>query len=392
MRTIQILDTTLRDGMQQVRVGVNKEGRKRIAQAIALTNPDVMEIGFAANNLDCQWMPYIADKILRTQGMTPYRSEISGLARLVQGDVDKTREVLANVPEEQRRIHLFVGASEILRKNGVRKSAEEILDMIGTYVSYAAGQGFATVQFSPEDAARDTSEAHYAFIKACVRTAYDAGATVINIPDTTGWCPPPVYGDLIARLRADLQDVSVWSTHTHRDGGQAEAVALEGVRNGATQVEGTVLGLGERAGNADWMIVAANLYVQSFYGAKTNVHMQRFKRTAKDVARHAGITFPRSHPVVGRNAHATSSGVHVRANLSNPASYHVLSPQTVGYEGRNVLGQTSGTSGVAAWCANRGVEVPSQLEKCTDAIKLHCAENGGHIPDDAVTQVVQQYA
>jgi 2-isopropylmalate synthase len=392
MKNIKILDTTLRDGMQTPYVGVAKEGRKHIAKAIAETEADIIEIGFAANWVDYAWMPSIVQRILSTQKKCQQQSQICGLARLVEDDINKTYEALAEVPEGQRRIHLYVGTSEVLRKKGLRKSDVEVFEMIQHHVEYAKQRiGAGTIQFSPEDAARENSPEQYDFLCRCIRVACQAGADVINIPDTTGWCVPEDYGTLIKRIGKDIPDIRELSVHLHNDDGMAVAKTLRGIMSGATQVEGTVLGLGERAGNVDWMIVAANLYMHKNYNAKTNVVFKQFKKAAHDVARYTDIRFPRNHPVIGRAAHVTSSGTHVNAIIADRQSYNILPSEKVGYKQRIVLGQTSGTKAVAAYLVQEGMPMPENLEGCTDSIKWYCANHKGRIPHAVLSRFVTRH-
>ncbi len=393
---IQILDTTLRDGMQTPGIGVNKRGRGRIAQAIARTGVDVMEIGFAANPLDYEWMPYVAKKVLETPNSIGTRTQIAGLARLVQQDIDCTRHVFeqARVPEARRRIHLYIAASSRLRTNGIRKSESEVCAMIDEHVAYARRcfpEG--TVQFSPEDAGRIADEqdpGQYGFLRKSISVAHRAGADVINIPDTTGWCLPHLYGELIERLSKDIPEVRRWSAHVHNDDGQATAKTLYGIGGGATQIEGSVLGLGERAGNCDWMTVAANLYMKpQYYAADVRLDTPRFRKTAHDVAKIAGIPYPRNFPVVGRVAHMSSSGTHVAAICNDVETYHILPAKKFGGRQQVCLGQTSGAAAVRAECQRLEIPIRRPIKEVVYDINLFSAKNRGKITQHQLRKMVQ---
>lgn len=239
------------------------------------------------------------------------------------------------------RIHVFIATSPIHRDSKLMMSKEEVLASIKEHVSYAK-QYFDVVQFSPEDATRT----ELPFLIECVQTAVDAGASVINIPDTVGFSYPKEYGEIFKTLQESVHadhDV-IYSAHCHDDLGLAVANSMAAIENGAKRIEGTLNGIGERAGNTALEEVALGLYVrQDHYDNQTQINLEETKQTSDLIARFAGIRVPRNKAIVGQNAFSHESGIHQDGVLKNPETYEIMTPQLVGVKTTELpLGKLSG--------------------------------------------------
>ena len=234
-----------------------------------------------------------------------------------------------------------MATSEVHRRYKLAMTKEEVIRAIKEHVTYARTL-FDKVQFSPEDATRTEKD----FLLEAVQTAIDAGATIINIPDTVGYSNPTAYGELFAYLIANTKSKEpiMFSSHCHDDLGMATANALAAIENGATRVEGTINGIGERAGNTALEEVALALHVrQDFYDCTTNIQLGETKRTSDLVARLSGIAVPKNKAIVGGNAYAHESGIHQDGVLKNPETYEIITPQLVGVQTNSLpLGKLSG--------------------------------------------------
>ncbi|MBU0536203.1 MAG: hypothetical protein KJ922_01310 [Nanoarchaeota archaeon] len=384
MNKIQIFDTTLRDGAQTAFIGIGPEDRYLIARALAYTGVDVIEAGFAANTIDYLTLRVISEKI----GNSDNSPVICSLARALPGDVELAYQSVQPARPDKRRIHVFIGTSEELLEHSIEKPKTEVLKMIGDNVRKArellGEQG--QVQYSSEDAIRAmrTPEGKEWLAKT-IEVAIEAGADVINIPDTTGSATPREYYDAIKYLKQNVEriDKVVLSVHPHNDFGNAVPVALSGLEAGVTQVEGCVNQLGERAGNVDWPTVVANLKWGGYQNLIDVDHIKttEFKDLSNLVKAAIGTNRMLNHPLVGDSAFAQSSGIHVKGILRNPNTYVIIPPEAVGRKIEVVLGQTSGMHTVYNFLKNNGYgEVDcdyseKQIVLMTDAVKRMSMKN-----------------
>ena len=332
MRKIQFFDTTLRDGEQTPGVNFNTREKIQIALQLEQWGVDAIEAGFPiASPGDFEAVQEIARVLKKTTTV--------GLARCQKGDIDRTYEALKDAIDPQ--IHVFLATSDIHMRDKLKMSREEVLVSIKEHVQYAR-KFFKKVQFSPEDASRTQRD----FLLEAVQTAIDAGATIINVPDTVGYSNPTEYGAIFAYLIQNIKSESeiIFSSHCHDDLGMATANALAAIENGANRVEGAVNGIGERAGNTALEEVAVALHIRNdFYQATSNIVLNETKRTSDLVSRLSGINVPRNKAVIGGNAYAHESGIHQDGVLKNPETYEIITPQLVGVQTNSLpLGKLSG--------------------------------------------------
>lgn len=334
MRKIKIFDTTLRDGEQTAGVSLNPYEKLKIARQLEKLNVDVIEAGFPISNED----DFVATRLIAQQVRTP---TICGLARVVKADIIRAYEAIKY--SDKPRIHTFVATSKIHMDKKLRKSRWEILDMIDFGVSYAKGLG-VEVEFSPEDASRT----EFDYMIQTIKTAIDAGATIINIPDTVGDSLPFEFYDRVRKVYdafPDFSDGSLeLSVHCHNDKGNAVANSIAGVMAGATQVECVVNGIGERTGNAALEEVVMNIQTKRDYlNAETGIRTSELYETSRIVSDLTGIAIPVNKPIVGPNAFCHESGIHQHGVLVDPHTYEIMNPVDVGWVGeRFVIGKHSG--------------------------------------------------
>ncbi|BCA86523.1 2-isopropylmalate synthase [Enterococcus saigonensis] len=332
MRKIQFFDTTLRDGEQTPGVNFNTKEKVQIALQLEKLGIDIIEAGFPIASVgDFEAVRAIA-KVATT--MT-----VAGLARCQKKDIDRAYEALQSAKFPQ--IHVFLATSDVHMQYKLKMTEREVLLAIKEHVRYAK-EKFTQVQFSPEDATRTRRE----FLLQAVQTAIDAGATIINIPDTVGYSNPTEYGGLFKFLLANIQSKEdiIFSSHCHDDLGMATANALAAIENGANRIEGTIGGIGERAGNTALEEVAVALHIRrDFYQYESNIQLHETKRTSDIISRLSGISVPRNKAIIGGNAYAHESGIHQDGVLKNPETYEIITPQLVGVKTNSLpLGKLSG--------------------------------------------------
>lgn len=347
MRTIQFFDTTLRDGEQTPGVNFNTKEKVQIALQLEKWGIDTIEAGFPiASPGDFQAVQAIASAVTT---MT-----VAGLARCQEKDIDCAYEALKEAKFPQ--IHVFLATSEVHMKYKLKMTPEEVLASIDHHVRYAKTK-FEKVQFSPEDATRTSLP----FLLQAVQTAIDAGASIINIPDTVGYTNPSEYGKIFAYLIQNIKSDQeiIFSSHCHDDLGMATANALAAIENGANRVEGTINGIGERAGNTALEEVAVALHIRKdFYQCTSKIHLAQTKHTSDLVARLSGIPVPKNKAVIGGNAYAHESGIHQDGVLKNPETYEIITPQLVGVKTNALpLGKLSGRHAFVAKLADLGYEL-----------------------------------
>ena len=332
MRRVEFLDTSLRDGEQTPGVNFSIKEKVAIARQLEKWGISAIEAGFPAASPDSFLAVQEIAKVLK-------KTAVTGLARSVKSDIDACYEALKDAKYPQ--VHVFIATSPIHRKYKLNKSKEEILEAIKEHVSYARSK-FEIVEFSPEDATRTELD----FLLQVVQTAVDAGASYINIPDTVGFTTPEEYGAifkyLIENVKTDRQ--IIYSPHCHDDLGMAVANSLAAVKNGAGRVQGTINGIGERAGNAALEEIAVALNIrQDYYQAETCIVLNETINTSEMVSRFSGIPVPKNKAVVGGNAFSHESGIHQDGVLKNPLTYEIITPELVGVKSNSLpLGKLSG--------------------------------------------------
>lgn len=345
-KTVKVFDTTLRDGEQTPGISFTLDEKIKIAQQLDELGVDVIEAGFPVNSPDEKE----AVKLISRENLN---AKICGLARCVRKDIDVCIEC------EVDRVHLFIATSDIHLKYKLKKSAEDALEDAITAVEYVKSHGLEC-EFSCEDATRTEINRLLKFYNAVC----DAGAEVINVPDTVGVIDPDAMYFLISTLKASVP--SEISVHCHNDFGLAVANTLAGVKAGASQVHVTVNGLGERAGNASLEQVVTALTLM--YNIKTNVKLECLTKTSKLIQKLSLINLPPNYPIVGDNAFSHESGIHVHGVLERAACYEPYPPELVGQSRRIVLGKHTGKHAVSSF------------------IKVHF----GEVPDEKINEVVRR--
>jgi 2-isopropylmalate synthase len=341
---ITIFDTTLRDGEQSPGCSMNVQEKLRLAQQLDRLGVDVIEAGFPiASEGDFEAVQRIAASVRRPV--------IAGLARACTGDVDRAWEALRGAAHP--RIHIFLATSDIHLKYKLRITREQCLEKARNSVRHAKTL-CADVEFSPEDATRTDVP----FLCQVIEAVIEAGATTVNIPDTVGYSMPEEYGQLIRTLHEKVAGIDqvVISTHCHNDLGLAVANSLAGVQNGARQIECTINGIGERAGNASLEEIVMAMRVRpDRYAYETGVTSEHLFASSRMLAEITRIPVQPNKAIIGRNAFAHEAGIHQDGILKNPLTYEIMTPQSVGVpDSRLVLGKHSGRHALALRCEQLG--------------------------------------
>ncbi|MBD20542.1 MAG: 2-isopropylmalate synthase [Rhodospirillaceae bacterium] len=329
---ITIFDTTLRDGEQSPGASMNLDEKLRIAELLEEMGVDVIEAGFpVASNGDFEAVNEVS-KLIKS-------SIVCGLARSGRGDIQRAAEALK--PSARNRIHTFISTSPLHMKYKLQMEPDEVYEAVIESVTYA--RNFTDdVEWSPEDGSRSEPD----FLCRCVEAAINAGATTINIPDTVGYAVPEEFGALIAMLvdRVPNSDKAVYSTHCHNDLGLAVANSLAGVNNGARQIECTINGLGERAGNAALEEIIMSLRTrQDRLPFVTNIDTKCITKASKLVSTITGFSVQPNKAIVGANAFAHESGIHQDGMLKHAQTYEIMTPESIGLtQSKLVMGKHSG--------------------------------------------------
>ena len=363
-KKIIIFDTTLRDGEQSPGASLTMSEKLIIAKQLAKLGVDVIEAGFPISSEgDFEAVKLIAKEV--------HGPVICGLARTKNEDIDRAWEAVKH--SKNPRIHTFIATSEIHREKKLRKSKEEIIQMTEDAVKHAKSL-CNDIEFSPEDAARTDLD----YMCDVVEAAIKAGATTINIPDTVGYAEPEEFGKRIDYVFKKLGDIIkkhkvIISIHCHNDLGLAVANSLEAVKNGAIQIECTINGIGERAGNCSLEEVIMNLRTRKdfFKDLTTNIKTEEIFKTSQLVSSLTGLTVQRNKAIVGRNAFAHEAGVHQHGVLSSKLTYEIMKPEEVGWMGTNlVIGKHSGKHAVEATLKEMGYEfTKEQIHKVIAKVK-----------------------
>ena len=362
-KKVIVFDTTLRDGEQSPGATLNEQEKLEIARQLARLGVDVMEAGFPATSPgDLAAVKRIAETVGRTPridktGAVAAPPTVAGLARASKNDIDKAWEAVA--PAVRPRIHTFLATSDIHMQHKLRMSRDEVLETVGDTVQYARSL-CADVEFSPEDAGRSDPD----FLVQVLAVAIKAGATTLNIPDTVGYTTPEEFGGLIRKLRQETpggKDV-IFSVHCHNDLGMATSNTLAGLQNGARQIEVTINGIGERAGNTSLEETVMALYTRpNVYGLETDIITPEIHRTSDMVSRYTGIVIQPNKAIVGANAFAHEAGIHQDGMLKNKRTYEIMDASTIGLnQSRLVLGKHSGRHALRARLEEMGYHLDKE--------------------------------
>jgi len=355
LQKIKIFDTTLRDGEQSPGAAMTHEEKLRIAELLDEMGVDIIEAGFPISSPgDFKAVSEIV-KIVK-------RASVCGLARAGFKDIDRAGEALKGAVKP--RIHTFISTSPVHMKHKLNMGENAVLEAIGASVTRA--RNFTDdVQWSAEDATRTVPD----FLCRCVEVAIHSGATTINIPDTVGYSTPQEYFEIVTMLRKRVPnaDKVTFSTHCHNDLGLAVANSLAAVRAGVRQIECTVNGIGERAGNAALEEVAVALAVRKeSFGVATKLKLDELYKSSKLLTEITGAVVAPNKAVVGANAFAHEAGIHQDGIIKNPLTYEIISPETVGVPARSlVLGKHSGRHALRESLRELGYEpTDEQLAEC----------------------------
>jgi 2-isopropylmalate synthase len=379
-RMIKIFDTTLRDGEQSPGASMNVEEKLQLARQLARLGVDVIEAGFAISS------PGDFEAIQRV-GAEVEGPVICSLARAKEPDIKRAWEALRETP--RRRIHTFHSTSDIHLKHQFRVSREEALrrsvEMVRLARSYVED-----VEFSPMDATRTDP----AYLAEVVEAVIGAGASTVNIPDTVGYTTPEEFGALIKALMEQVGNIrsAVISVHCHNDLGLAVANSLSAVLNGAGQVECTINGIGERAGNCSMEEVVMALRTRrDFFGADTGINTEEIMRTSRLVTKITGISVQPNKAIVGANAFAHEAGIHQDGLLKEKTTYEIIRPDTIGlHSARLVLGKHSGRHAFKARLAELGYDLtPEEMEGAFERFK-HIADQKKDIYDEDIEALVSE--
>jgi 2-isopropylmalate synthase len=343
VRRITIFDTTLRDGEQSPGIALSPDEKATIALELERLGVDVIEAGFAVSSPgDFEGVRAVARAVTRPT--------VASLCRTRKEDIDAAAEAVAGA--QRSRLHVFIATSAVHMEKKLRLEPAEVVEQARWAVSYAAGRA-DEVEFSCEDATRSDPR----FIARICREVIEAGATTVNLPDTVGYCLPEEHAAFLQEVQhlcPELADVCL-SVHCHDDLGLAVANSLAGVQAGATQVECTINGLGERAGNAALEEIVMALHVRRpLFEAETGIDRSRIGHASRLVARHTGYAVQRNKAIVGANAFAHEAGIHQDGMLKDASTYQIMDPSELGLRMTLPLGKHSGRHAFAIACAELG--------------------------------------
>jgi 2-isopropylmalate synthase len=379
MHRVFIMDTTLRDGEQAPGFSMTTKDKMAIARKLADLQVDIIEAGFPiASEGDFDAVRKIA---------TTYKDlRIAGLARANPKDIEKCARALEknNFP----RIHVFLATSDIHLKHKLGKSRDEALAQAADGVRLAK-QSCEDVEFSAEDAGRTEID----YLCSVIEAVIEAGATVVNIPDTVGYCIPEEYGWLIRNIRARVKDIDkvTLSTHCHNDLGMAVANSLAGVQNGARQVECTVNGIGERAGNAALEEIVMAIQVRRrFLNMWTGINTAELYPASCLLSQLTGTAVQRNKAIVGANAFAHEAGIHQDGVLKQPITYEIMTPESVGASSANrlVLGKHSGRHALHHRCRELGIDLDKEDLERVYVSFTRLADRQRHVGDAELIELV----
>ena len=375
---IYIFDTTLRDGEQSPGASMTLEEKLQIAEMLDAMGVDVIEAGFPiASNGDFESVSEVA-KLMKN-------AQVCGLARAGAKDIDRAADAVKHA--QNPRIHTFISTSPVHMKHKLQMEPDEVMEAIAFSVSHARNH-VENVEWSPEDATRTDRD----FLCATVETAIKAGATTINIPDTVGYTVPQEYFEIISMLRERVPNIdkAIISTHCHNDLGLAVANSLSGVQAGARQVECTINGLGERAGNAALEEIVMALNVRNDAMPQwTNIETTMLARASKLVSSVTAFPVQYNKAIVGQNAFAHESGIHQDGMLKNNQTYEIMTPESVGISQTSlVMGKHSGRHAFREKIKALGYDLgDNQMQEAFTRFK-DLADRKKHVFDDDIIALV----
>ncbi len=381
---VRIFDTTLRDGEQAPGAGLTVAEKIEVARQLARLRVDVIEAGFpAASPGDFEAVQRIATE---TKGIA-----VAGLARCKDGDPQRGVEAL--LPAEKPHLHLFIATSDIHLKHKLKMSREEALAAAVKWVSYARKRlgPDAEIEFSAEDASRTEHD----FLLKVYEAVVDAGATTVNIPDTVGYAIPAEFGRLTQMVVDRVGSGAVISVHCHNDLGLATANTLAAVQAGARQVEVTINGLGERAGNAslEEVVMALRTRPTEFQVAGHGINTEQISNASRLVSYLTGFAVQPNKAIVGRNAFAHESGIHQDGVLKNALTYEIMTPQSVGLAGSRLsVGKLSGRRGLQGKLAELGYELEGEALDRVYRQAIALADAKKEVTDADLTALVEAQA
>jgi len=380
MDYVKIFDTTLRDGEQSPGCSMDIDEKLRMARQLAKLGVDIIEAGFPiASKGDFAAVQRIAREV---EG-----SSVAGLSRATPKDIDACWGAIQEA--ENPRIHTFLATSDLHIKHKLGKTRDQVLEAAVLAVQHARSYT-ENVEFSAEDATRSDWD----FLAQVVEAAIAAGATTVNIPDTVGYTIPQEYGRLIRFLKEKVPNIdkTVLSVHCHNDLGLAVANSLAAIEAGVRQVECTINGIGERAGNASLEEIVMTLKVRrELFHCDTRIHTEQLYHTSKLLTLITGVAVQPNKAVVGENAFAHESGVHQDGMLKNSMTYEIMTPESVGWtQSKLVLGKHSGRHAIRARLKELGYELPeAELEKAFEAFKA-LADKKKEIFDDDLEVILSE--
>ncbi len=382
-RKVYIFDTTLRDGEQSPGASLTPDEKLKIAKQLERLGVDVIEAGFPASS---PGEMKAVDMIARSV----QKPIICGLARMIPRDIDAARKALENA--KKKRLHVFLATSQIHREFKLKKDKKEILKMIADQIK-SAKKDFKQIEFSPEDASRTERD----FLHQVVRAAIDAGATSINVPDTVGYTVPHEFNEVIRGLVKKMPELGksvVLSVHCHNDLGLAVANSLAAVQAGANQIECTVNGIGERAGNASLEeVVMAMDTRKDFFDCYTGVNTKEIMKSSRLVSHLTGMVVQPNKAIVGRNAFWHASGIHQDGVLKKRQTYEIMDPKKIGLASNNImLGKLSGRNAFAARIEKIGFKLkPADLDIAFAKFK-QLADKKKYVFDEDLEVLLQDQA
>lgn len=375
---VYFFDTTLRDGEQSPGATMNLAEKLRLARQLEVLGVDIMEAGFPASS---QGDFEAVQAIARQAGDI----QVAGLCRCIPSDIDRCWEAIKDA--KHPRIHTFLATSALHMKHKLRKEPDEVVRMAVEGVKRCVGYT-ANVEFSAEDASRSDRD----FLCRVVEAVIDAGATTINLPDTVGYAQPDEFAEMIRYVIANTPNSSraVFSVHCHNDLGCGVANTLAALKAGARQVEVTISGIGERAGNTSLEEVAMALKVRAdLYGLEHNIHTEQLYPSCRLLAMTIGQPIPANKAIVGANAFAHESGIHQDGMLKHRETYEIMTPQSVGRSKTDiVLGKHSGRGAIKNKLESLGYDLTDeQLNIVFEAIK-NLADKKKKVLDEDVAAIV----
>ena len=378
MRIVKIFDTTLRDGEQSPGASMNVQEKLRVAKQLVKLGVDIIEAGFPiASEGDFEAVRRIANEV---RGAT-----IAGLARAKEPDIKRAYEEVKDAPN--KRIHTFHSTSDIHLKYQFRVSREEALKRSVEMVRLARSL-VDDVEFSPMDSTRT----ELPYLLDVVEAVVEAGALTVNIPDTVGYTTPEEFGNIIKAIKERIMDKAVISVHCHNDLWLAVANSLSAVLNGAGQVECTINGIGERAGNCSMEEVVMALRTRrDFFNADTNINTKEIIRSSRLITKITGIPVQPNKAIVGANAFAHESGIHQDGLLKEKTTYEIISPESIGLQSTKlVLGKHSGRHAFKARLKELGYDLsPEEIESAFVKFK-HLADQKKDIYDEDIETLVSE--